>query len=258
MHGVQPEPEQEAQQRCRSEPDGRHGVHPPLALEQRDDAGEDQAEHDREQTEHHGDRAPPLHQPRPHRTRQRPERDEDDREAEHEQHRPEQHPAAVLGRRPVGEVGAAETGGVGEVAGEQRDHAGREEGDQPGDDRHRDRQRQEPESACSWNQSPIDAPPARALVGDLLHQLHQRERGGQHADDRGGDASRRRRGRRRPAPCRGSACRGTPAAPCRRRRRERGRAPASRARRRARSRPRGRARRCPRSARCRRARRPRR
>ena len=44
MHGVQPSAEQHAEQRRGAEPDGRHRVHPHVALEPRHHAGEDEAE----------------------------------------------------------------------------------------------------------------------------------------------------------------------------------------------------------------------
>jgi hypothetical protein len=54
---------------------------------------------------------------------ERAHRDEDSGEPQHEQHRTERHPAAA-GALGVGEVGCGEAGDVGEVAGDEREHAG--------------------------------------------------------------------------------------------------------------------------------------
>ena len=121
--------------------------------------------------EHDGDRALVGEQPLPHGADQRAEGDEHEREPDHEQQRPGQHPATA----GVGEVGAGETGGVGEVAGQQRHHARREERDQPGDHGHRDR-----EHAASrrerWSRTSCRG--RRASRGrpvlDVAHQVDQR------------------------------------------------------------------------------------
>ena len=96
MHGVQPSAEEEAEQRRRGQPDGRHLVDPPVALEERHQPAKarpstivSDAEHDARARGLPG---------RPARRRAAPdgaaEDDEDDREAEHEQQRAEEHPAA--------------------------------------------------------------------------------------------------------------------------------------------------------------------
>ena len=60
------------------------------------------------------------------------ERDEDEREAEHERDAREHHPP---GRPPVAEAIGLDGGDGGEVAGHERQHAGREERHEPGDER---------------------------------------------------------------------------------------------------------------------------
>ena len=132
------EAEQHAEQRRGGQPDRGHLVDPVVTLHPRDDAEEDQAQHDRQAAEH--DRDLPLvgEQPLPHAADQRTEGDEHEREPEHEQERAGEHPAAPR----VGEVGAGEPGGVGEVARQQRHHARGEERDQAGHQGDRDREHQ--------------------------------------------------------------------------------------------------------------------
>ncbi len=98
---------------------------------------------------------------------------------------PVEHPAAT----GVGQVGAGEPGGVGEVARQQRHHARREEGDQAGD--HRDRDRRAAASRCrrGWRTSRRgpsgDHDPAPFC--DVAHQVDQRLLARHLAEDAGGD-----------------------------------------------------------------------
>ena len=135
-----------------------------------------------------------------------PSSDEDGGEAEHEQQR--RRPASGRGG-PSLEVGAGQAGRVGEVAGQQRDHAGREERDQPGHQRDRDRRaRSEPEAACCWNQSAMPAATS-CTTSSIRCQRRRRHR----ADDARPRPGPGRRAPRCRAWRRGRARRGRRAAP---------------------------------------------
>ena len=92
------EAEEEAEQRRGRQPDRRHLVDPHVALEQRHQPHEHQAEHDGEHAEHDREGPGVLEEPAAHAGRQHAEPDEDDGEAEHEQRRAGEHPASVRGR----------------------------------------------------------------------------------------------------------------------------------------------------------------
>jgi hypothetical protein len=107
-----------------------------LAAAERDDAGEDQAHPDGEDPDDSVDGLLVGEQGAADDTEHCADGDEDGGEAEHEQGGAGQHPPAPGGAGD--DVGGGHAGRVGEVAGQQRHHARGEEGDHPGQQRHRE------------------------------------------------------------------------------------------------------------------------
>ena len=130
-------------------------------------------------------------------------------------------PATIRPRRtsPDGEVGAGQAGGVGQVAGQQRQHARGEEGDQPGQHGHRDRQDQR--AGPGGLLEPVShAQPSSATTSSI--DVAQRHGAGDLAEDQRREPALAGPGRPCSAGCRRRACRRSRAGPRRRGRRTRG------------------------------------
>ena len=172
---------------------------------------------DRQAAEHDGDLLAVGPQPVAERPRERAEGDEHEREAEHEQEAAEHHPAALA----LLEVDAGQAGGVGEVAGQQRHHARREERHQPGDQRHRQRERPATRSARALEPAAeVDTTrrSCRASGRRVVDQVVERG-AGDLADHAGRDPALLVDDDGARDGVRGAACRGRPAASGRRGRR---------------------------------------
>ena len=147
MHGVQPSPKTMPSSGAPASPVAGQPVDPQVAGQPGQPAEEGQPEQDHDDAEHPLERALVLHQQRAQPAEEHPVRDEDRGEAEHEQHRADHHPGprrrlgehrgpaapggAIALRPGRGGIHTGQAGDVGQVARDQRQHARREEADQP-------------------------------------------------------------------------------------------------------------------------------